>query len=100
MDQAFSKYKGHLDDLLEKVEDESVDMALLLSFGPLVEGLLADNEGYCLAAEGARLKAERDNSLKDMGISGCGSSGSGALFYDSGGGVFGTGSLSRSDRLW
>ena len=64
MDQTFSKYMGHLNDLLEKVEDESVDMALLLSFGPLVEGLLKDNAGYCLAAEGERLKAERGESLK------------------------------------
>ena len=68
MDQAFSKYKGHLNDLLEKVEDKELDMALLLSFGPLVEGLLKDNEGYCLAAEGARLKAERDNSLKQWSL--------------------------------
>ena len=68
MDQAFSKYMGHLDDLLKKVEDKNVDMALLLSFGPLVEGLLKDNEGYCLAAEGARLKSERDESLKMWGL--------------------------------
>ena len=68
MDQAFSKYMGHLDDLLAKVEDKNVDMALLLSFGPLVEGLLKDNEGYCLAAEGARLKSERDESLKMWGL--------------------------------
>ena len=64
MDQAFSKYMGHLNDLLAKVEDKNVDMALLLSFGPLVEGLLKDNAGYCLTAEGERLKAERDESLK------------------------------------
>ena len=64
MDQAFSKYMGHLNDLLAKVKDKNVDMALLLSFGPLVEGLLKDNAGYCLAAEGERLKAERGESLK------------------------------------
>ncbi|MDE0120032.1 MAG: hypothetical protein OXM55_08515 [Bdellovibrionales bacterium] len=44
MDEAFSKYMGHLDDLLEKVEDKDVDMALLLKFEPLVEGLLKDEE--------------------------------------------------------
>ena len=64
MDEAFSKYMGHLDDLLERIEDQDVDMALLLNFKPLVEGLLADNESYCLAAERARLKAEKEDSLK------------------------------------
>ena len=68
MDQAFSKYMGHLNDLLEKVEAEDVDMALLLRFEPLVEGLLKDNEGYCLVAEGSRLKSERDDSLKKWGL--------------------------------
>ena len=68
MNQAFSKYLGHLNDLLEKVEDKNVNMSLLLSFEPLVEGLLEDNEGYCLAAEGARLKAERDESLKKWSL--------------------------------
>ena len=67
-DQAFSKYMGHLDDLLKKVEGKDVDMALLLRFGPLVEGLLKDNAGYCLTAEGERLKAERDESLKMWGL--------------------------------
>ncbi|MDE0518439.1 MAG: hypothetical protein OXH36_02630, partial [Bdellovibrionales bacterium] len=68
MDEAFSKYMGHLDDLLEKVEDKDVDMALLLKFEPLVEGLLKDNETYCLVAAGARLQAEREGSLKKWGI--------------------------------
>ena len=68
MAQAFSKYNAHLEDLLEKVEDENVNMSLLLSFEPLVKSLLKGNEGYCLVAEGARLKAERDESLKKWGL--------------------------------
>ena len=68
MKQTFSKSLGHLNNLLSKAEDESVDMALLLSFEPLVEGLLSENEGYCLVAEEGRLKAERKKSLEKWGL--------------------------------
>ena len=75
MDQALSKIKEHLDELLSKVQKKDikdVDMSLLLSFEPLVESLLKENDGYCLAAEGARLKAKREKNLNKWGLTAVG----------------------------
>lgn len=70
--EAFLKVEDGLKDLLEKAKDPEVDMGLLLSFKPLVEGLLKDNKGYCLAAEEARIQAENDKSLGNWGMLGAG----------------------------
>ena len=93
MKQAFSKYKGQLDDLLDKLEDKNVDMSLLLSFKPLVKDLLKENKAYCLVAEGARLKAERDESLKKWGLLAMGVGAGVSCFMSSGATCLGFGIL-------
>lgn len=71
LNQAFSKMEGKLADFLKEVKDPEVNMGLLLSFKPLVEEILKENENYCLVAEEARIKAEKDESLRNnlmMGV--------------------------------
>ena len=65
IERAFSKMIEELNDSLEKIKAKDVDMGVLLSFKPLVEGLLEESKGgYCLVAERARSKAEKEESLK------------------------------------
>ena len=68
VNQAFSQYSGHLDDLLKRVSKEDVDMGLLLQFEPLVEELLWENSKYCETAEKARVLAEKDEKYKKRGL--------------------------------
>ena len=69
MDQAFSKIKQELTSSLKKIRDKDVDMGVLLAFKPLVEGLLQESKGgYCLIAERARSKTEKEESLKKAGL--------------------------------
>ena len=63
--EALLKVKENLKKLLEKAKDPEIDMGLFLSFKPLVEGLLKEKKEYCLAAEGARIKAENDGSIEN-----------------------------------
>ena len=72
LSEAFLKMEGKLEDLLDKAKDEEGDMGLLLSFKPLVEELLKEDKSYCLAAEGARIEAEKNESLKDWAMMGVG----------------------------
>ena len=55
---AFSKLEEKLTDFLEKVKDPNADNELLFSFEPLVEGLIAEDKGYCLTAEKTRIRVE------------------------------------------
>ena len=67
MQQAFSQVEKNLNQLLEKVQEEDVDKALLLSFEPLVEELIAESEGgLCLIAERAKKEAQRDQDQKSV----------------------------------
>ena len=69
--EALEKIEGNLADFLKKAKDPESDRGLLLSFKPLVEELLAENEEYCLVAEQARMNAEKDESLNNwllMGV--------------------------------
>ena len=69
MDQAFSKMTNELKNSLKKIEDKDVDTGTLLAFKPLVEGLLKESKGgYCLIAERARQRAEKEESLKKVGL--------------------------------
>ena len=70
--EAFTKMEENLKDLLKEAKDSEGDEGLLLSFKPLVEELLKENENYCLVAEKARIKAERDESLKNWMMLGAG----------------------------
>ena len=70
--EAFSEIEEKLADFLEEAKDPSADMGLLLSFKPLVEEILREDQGYCLAAEEARIEAEKDESLKNWLMIGAG----------------------------
>ena len=72
LDEAFAKMEENLKDFLKKAKDSEADMGLLLSFKPLVEELLKEDNGYCLVAEGARIEAEKDESLKNWMMLGTG----------------------------
>ena len=72
IDQAFSTLSKYLTDFLKKLEDPEVDMAVLLSFNSLAEGLLAEDSKYCLAAEGATIDAKEDESFDDYALMGLG----------------------------
>ena len=70
-DRAFSKMETNLKNLLE--EAEKGDMSFLLSFEPLVEGLIQESKGgYCLTAERERKKAENQKSAKAWRMAGLG----------------------------
>ena len=69
MNQAFAKVEKNLNHLLKKVNREEVDMGLLLSFKPLVEELISESEGgYCLTAQKATIKAEKEQSKKNLSL--------------------------------
>ena len=70
--EALLKIEENLGDFLKKAKDPKAEMGLLLSFKPLVEELLKETKEYCLAAEGARIQAENDESLKNWGLLGLG----------------------------
>ena len=72
LDQAFSKMEEKLTDFLKKAKDPEADMGLLLSFKPLVEEILREDAGYCLVAEKARIKAERNESFQNWVLLGAG----------------------------
>ena len=72
LDEAFLKIEEKLEDFLEKAKSKKADMGLLLSFKPLVEELLKEEEGYCLVAEKARIEAEENESLKNWALMGAG----------------------------
>ena len=70
--EALLKKEEKLRDFLKKAKDPEADMGLFLSFKTLVEELLRENNGYCLVAEKARIKAENDKSLENWGMLGLG----------------------------
>ena len=72
IDQAFSTLSKYLTDFLKKLEDPEVDMAVLLSFNSLAEELLQEDSKYCLAAEGAMIDVEEDESFDDYALMGLG----------------------------
>lgn len=72
LDEAFRKIEERLEDFLKKAKDPEADMRLLLSFKPLVEELLKEDKGRCFVAEGARIEAEKDESLKNWMMLGAG----------------------------
>ena len=67
---AIDQMEGQLQTMLEKVEAKDVDLGLLLSFNPLVEGLLSENKQYCLVAEAGRIEAEGDEKLENFALLG------------------------------
>ena len=72
----FSVIDQELNDLLQKLDEPKTDMGFLLSFAPIVEGVLSESPEYCLEAEAERVKSERRGFKK--------------VFYEgSGGGVMG-----------
>ena len=72
LDEAFTKMEEKLSDLLKEAKDSEGDEGLLLSFKPLVEELLREDKNYCLVAEKARIKAEKDESLENWMMLGAG----------------------------
>ena len=72
LDKAFAKMEEKLKDFLKETKEPEVDEGLLLSFKPLVEELLKEDKEYCLVAEKARVKAEKDESLKNWMLLGAG----------------------------
>ena len=72
LDQAFSEIEEKLKDFLEDAKDPEADMGLLLSFTPLVEEILKEDQGYCLVAEEARIQAESDESFNNWLMMGVG----------------------------
>ena len=70
--EAFTKMEENLKDLLKEAKDSEGNEGLLLSFKPLVEELLKEDKDYCLVAEKARIKAEKDESLKNWMMLGAG----------------------------
>ena len=72
IDQAFFTLSKYLTDFLKKLEDPEVDMAVLLSFNSLAEELLAEDSKYCLAAEGAMIDAQEDESFDNYALMGLG----------------------------
>ena len=70
--RAFLKVKLGLKDLLKKVKKPKASMGLLLSFNPLVEEILIKNKGYCLVAEQARIQAENEEHITNLGMLGAG----------------------------
>ena len=70
--QAYSKMEQNLTNFLEEeVKASKGNMGLLLSYESLVEELLEEDKGegissqYCLAAEKARLKTEKEVEMKE-----------------------------------
>ena len=72
LDEAYGKIEKELREDLEKAKDPEVAMSSLLYYRPLVEELLRDNRKYCLAAEKARIQAEKEENLWDLGMIGAG----------------------------
>ena len=72
LDQAFYTLSKYLTDFLKKLEDPEVDMAVLLSFNSLAEDLLQEDSKYCLAAEGAMIDVEEDESFDNYALIGLG----------------------------
>ena len=72
LDEAFTKMEENLKDLLKEARDLESDEGLFLSFKPLVEELLREDKGYCLVAEKARIKAEKNESFKNWKMLGAG----------------------------
>ena len=72
LSSAFEKIEERLEEFLKSAKGEDVDMGFLLSFAPLVEELLNENQNYCLTAEKARIQAEKDESLKNWALLGVG----------------------------
>ena len=72
LDEAFTKMEENLSDLLKEAKDSEGDEGFLLSFKPLVEELLREDKDYCFVAEKARIKAEKDGSLKNWMMLGAG----------------------------
>ena len=72
LSEAFTKMEENLKNLLKEARDSKGEWALLLSFKPLVEELLREDKDYCLVAEKARIKAEKDESLKNWMMLGAG----------------------------
>ena len=72
LSKAFKKMEENLKDLLKEAKDSEGDKGLLLFFKPLVEELLSEDKDYCLVAEKARIKAEKDESLKNWMMLGAG----------------------------
>ena len=70
--EAFSKVEKSLQEFLGKAKDKPVDMGLMLSFAPLVKELLKEDKSFCLSAERARLKAKKNESLKNWALLGAG----------------------------
>ena len=69
--QAYSKMEQDLTNFLEEeIKAPKGNMGLLLSYESLVEGVLEDDKGegvssqYCLVAEKARVKAEKEVEMK------------------------------------
>ena len=63
--EAFAEIEENLKDFLKKANAPEVDKGLLLSFRPLVEELLQESREYCLVAEQARIRAEKDEGLNN-----------------------------------
>ena len=88
---ALGRVETHLEDSLKKirpkrdiwseeVEDPEEDMALLLSFKPLVEELLKEEKRFCFVAEKARVQADREERFKKYASIGAGVLAAGACF--------------------
>ena len=73
----FSVIDQELNDLLQKLDEPKTDMGFLLSFAPIVEGVLSESPEYCLEAEAERVKSERRESFQQkLFFRGCCFSGS------------------------
>ena len=63
--RAFADMESHLRKQLKELQNPKVSMGMLLPFKSLVEGLLAENKNYCLAAEKARMELTRKENRED-----------------------------------
>ena len=72
LDDALSEIEKKLNNFLKKVSRPSPDIGLLLSFEPLVEELLQENNNYCHIAENARLKEVKSDRFKNYAMMGAG----------------------------
>jgi len=63
--EALSKVENKLQNFIEQAKDSDVGMEFLLSFNPLVEELLKEDAGYCLAVKKARMELDNDNIFKN-----------------------------------
>ena len=83
LESAMSDIENELEQTLNKIKKG--DMALLLSFKPLFEELLAENKNYCLVAERIKKRVQRSEDIHTAMVRGGGFVAGGACVVASGG---------------